>query len=225
MRKIFVETSIPFSRRRTIISSVPFSFIAASISEVNAASVMIMSTSSNLQIFTRLPFPNLLKAIRLLGDEKTQGRMFGFLEMGRGIVDVIVVSGALTVFRLMGEDAAALRGGLIFLSAVTASAGALCLIFVPNDEKRVDENGKEANKAQAAFSGMILAVQNIDIWAVGMYGIANQYGLKMIGGPIGAACTLGFGYDQSDQRLQSGSRMGNPGKRRCTAFAKGKSAS
>ena len=75
MRKIFVETSIPFSRRRTIISSVPFSFIAASISEVNAASVMIMSTSSNLQIFTRLPFPNLLKAIRLLGDEKTQGRM------------------------------------------------------------------------------------------------------------------------------------------------------
>lgn len=162
-------------------------------------------------------WPVLLKAIRLLGDEKTQGRMFGFLEMGRGIVDVIVASGALTVFRLMGEDAAALRGGLIFLSIVTASAGVLCLIFVPNDEKRVDENGKEVNKAQAAFSGMIQAVKNIDIWAValngfvvyciycgltyfmpflnqiyllpatavGMYGIANQYGLKMIGGPIG----------------------------------------
>ena len=127
MRKIFVETSIPFSRRRTIISSVPFSFIAASISEVNAASVMIMSTSSNLQIFTRLPFPNLLKAIRLLGDEKNQGRMFGFLEIGRGIVDVIVASGALTVFRLIGEDAAALRGGLIFLSVVTASAGVSAL--------------------------------------------------------------------------------------------------
>ena len=29
-------------------------------------------------------WPVLLKAIRLLGDEKTQGRMFGFLEMGRG---------------------------------------------------------------------------------------------------------------------------------------------
>ena len=30
-------------------------------------------------------WPVLLKAIRLLGDEKTQGRMFGFLEMGRGV--------------------------------------------------------------------------------------------------------------------------------------------
>ena len=29
-------------------------------------------------------WPVLLKAIRLLGDEKNQGRMFGFLEMGRG---------------------------------------------------------------------------------------------------------------------------------------------
>lgn len=162
-------------------------------------------------------WPVLLKAIRLLGDEKTQGRMFGFLEMGRGIVDVIVASSALTIFRLMGEGAAALRGGLIFLSIVTASAGVLCLIFVPNDEKRVDENGNEVNKAQAAFSGMIQAVKNVDIWAVsmngfvvyciycgltyfipflnqiyllpatavGMYGIVNQYGLKMIGGPIG----------------------------------------
>ena len=37
-------------------------------------------------------WPVLLKAIRLLGDEKTQGRMFGFLEMGRGIIDVIVAS-------------------------------------------------------------------------------------------------------------------------------------
>lgn len=162
-------------------------------------------------------WPVLLKAIRLLGDEKTQGRMFGFLEMGRGIVDVIVASSALTVFRLMGEGAAALRGGLIFLSIVTASAGVLCLIFVPNDEKRVDKNGNEVNKAQAAFSGMIQAVKNVDIWAValngfvvyciycgltyfipflnqiyllpatavGMYGIVNQYGLKMIGGPVG----------------------------------------
>ena len=93
----------------------------------------------------------------------------------------------------------------------------LCLIFVPNDEKRVDETGKEVNKAQAAFGGMMQAVKSVDIWAVslngftvyciycgltyfipflnqiyflpatavGMYGIVNQYGLKMVGGPIG----------------------------------------
>ena len=162
-------------------------------------------------------WPVLLKAIRLLGDEKTQGRMFGFLEMGRGIVDVIIASTALAIFKAMGEGAGALRGGLLFLSAVPAAAGVLCLIFVPNDEKRVDETGKEVNKAQAAFGGMMQAVKSVDIWAVslngftvyciycgltyfipflnqiyflpatavGMYGIINQYGLKMVGGPIG----------------------------------------
>ena len=53
----------------------------------------------------------------------------------------------------------ALRGGLIFLSAVTIAAGVLCLIFVPDDEKRLDENGKELNKAQAAFGGMMQALK------------------------------------------------------------------
>ena len=162
-------------------------------------------------------WPVLLKAIRLLGDEKTQGRMFGFLEMGRGVVDVIIASTALGIFNAMGENAPALRAGLLFLAAATAAAGVLCLIFVPNDEKRVGADGKEVNKAQAAFGGMMQAVKSVDIWAValngfvvyciycgltyfipflnqiymlpatavGMYGIINQYGLKMVGGPIG----------------------------------------
>lgn len=162
-------------------------------------------------------WPVLLKAVRLLGDEKTQGRMFGFLEMSRGIIDVIVASSALAVFRAMDEGAAALRSGLLFLAIVTTLAGVLCLVFVPNDEKRLDENGKEVNKAQAAFGGMMQALKSVDIWAValngftvyciycgltyfipflnqiymlpvaavGMYGIVNQYRLKMVGGPLG----------------------------------------
>lgn len=162
-------------------------------------------------------WPVLLKAIRLLGDEKTQGRMFGFLEMGRGIIDIIVASSALAVFRAMGEGSAALRGGIIFLSAITILAGVLCLIFVPHDEKRLDESGNEVNKAQAAFGGMMQALRSLDVWAValngftvycvycgltyfipflnqiyllpatavGIYGILNQYGLKIVGGSVG----------------------------------------
>lgn len=162
-------------------------------------------------------WPVVLKAIRLLGDEKTQGRMFGFLEMGRGIIDLIIAGSALAIFKAMGENAAGLRAGLLFLAAMTAISGVLCLIFVPNDEKRVDENGVEISKTKSAFDGMIKAVKSIDVWAVaangfvvyciycgltyfipflnqiyllpatavGMYGIINQYGLKIIGGPVG----------------------------------------
>ena len=115
-------------------------------------------------------WPVLLKAIRLLGDEKTQGRMFGFLEMGRGVVMSSSHPLHWLFSRPWENSAAALRGGLLFLSAVTAAAGVLCLIFVPNDEKRVDETGKEVNKAQAAFGGMMQAIKSVDIWAVSLNG-------------------------------------------------------
>lgn len=169
-----------------------------------------------MAIFAEVTYwPILLKAIRLLGDEKTQGRMFGFLEMGRGVVDVIIASSALAIFRAMGENAHGLKAGILFLAFMTALAGVLCLIFVPHDKKNLE--AKNVNKSQAAFSGMIQALKSVDIWAValngfvvyciycgltyfipflnqiymlpataiGFYGIANQYGLKMIGGPVG----------------------------------------
>ena len=161
-------------------------------------------------------WPVLLKAVRLTGDETNQGRMFGFLEMGRGIVDTIVAFSALAIFRGMGEGAPALRGGIIFLAVCTIAAGVLCFIFVPHDEKIV-KDGKEVSKVSAAFDGFREALKSVDIWAVafngftvycvycgltyfipflsdiykmpvtlvGAYGIINQYGLKMVGGPIG----------------------------------------
>lgn len=157
-------------------------------------------------------WPVLLKAVRLTGDETNQGRIFGFLEMGRGIVDVIIAFSALAIFSAMGEGSVALRGGILFLAGATALIGVLCLIFIPNDEM-----DKDANRMQVAFGGFKAALKNLDIWAVafngfvvyciycgltyfipflsevyalpvtlvGMYGIINQYGLKMVGGPIG----------------------------------------
>ncbi|MGN0141881.1 MAG: MFS transporter [Roseburia sp.] len=162
-------------------------------------------------------WPPLLKAIRLIGDEKTQGRMFGFLEAGRGVVDVIVASSALAVFKMAGENGGALRTAYLFLAVVIALTGILCLIMIPNDERKVDETGKEVNRFKSSMDGVMMAVKNFDIWlvaiqgfvvytmycgltyfipflneiyllpatAVGVYGIINQYGLKMIGGPAG----------------------------------------
>ena len=61
-------------------------------------------------------WPVLLKAIRLLGDETEQGRLFGFLEAGRGVVDTIVAFSALGVFALLGKGSIALRGSILFYS-------------------------------------------------------------------------------------------------------------
>ena len=106
---------------------------------------------------------------------------------------------------------------------------------MPNDEKRIGADGKELNKATAAFGGMVQALKSVDIWAValngfvvyciycgltyfipflnniyllpatavGAYGIINQYGLKMVGGPIG-----GFMSDKVHKSSAKHIRMG-----------------
>ena len=42
-------------------------------------------------------WPVLLKAIRLLGDSTQQGRLFGFLEAGRGVVDKDIIKGGVYI--------------------------------------------------------------------------------------------------------------------------------
>lgn len=183
---------------------------------------MILIGFGIMAIFGEITYwPVLLKAIRLLGDEKTQGRMFGFLEVGRGFVDVIVASSALALFNAAGQGIGAFRIGILFLTGVTALAGILTLIFVPNDPKRANEDGKPANRAKVAFDGMKQVLKNVDVWAVGIngffayaiycgltffmpflneiyllpavaigvFGILNQYGLKIIGGTVGGLLT------------------------------------
>ena len=164
-------------------------------------------------------WPVLLKAVRLLGDETEQGRLFGFLEAGRGVVDTIVAFSALGIFALLGKGSGALRGSILFFSGIVIVVGIMCYILVEDDKKivEVDENGKEVSKNKVAWEGVVQAVKMPEIWVVSMtiasiysvycgltyfipflkdiygmpvtlvgaYGILNQYGLKMVGGPLG----------------------------------------
>ena len=53
-----------------------------------------------------LVWPALLKSIRQLGGPKEQGRLFGLLEGGRGVVDTAVAFSALGIFVLLGSGPA-----------------------------------------------------------------------------------------------------------------------
>lgn len=161
-------------------------------------------------------WPVLLKAIRLLGDETEQGRLFGFLEAGRGVVDTIVAFSALGIFALLGKGSIALRGSILFYSGAVILTGIISYILV-EDDKIVVADGEKINKNKLAWQGVIQAVKTPEIWVVsltiasiysvycgltyfipflkdiygmpvtliGAYGIVNQYGLKMVGGPVG----------------------------------------
>ena len=159
-------------------------------------------------------WPVLLKAIRLLGDETEQGRLFGFLEAGRGVVDTIVAFSALGVFALLGKGSIALRGSILFYSGAVILTGIISYFLVEDDKIGAGEN---VNKNKLAWDGVIQAVKTPEIWVVsltiasiysvycgltyfipflkdiygipvtliGAYGIINQYGLKMVVGPVG----------------------------------------
>lgn len=159
-------------------------------------------------------WPILLKSIRLLGDEEEQGRMFGFLEGGRGVVDTIIAFSALAIFAWLGKGAVGLRGAILFFSAAVIVVGIITYFCLEHDEIA---KSKDANKNKVALESIVKALKMKEIWVVaftvfsvysvycgltyfipflkdiyglpvtliGAYGIVNQYGLKMIGGPVG----------------------------------------
>lgn len=159
-------------------------------------------------------WPVLLKAVRLLGTKEEQGRMFGFLEAGRGVVDVIVASGALFVFVQFGEGKAGMQAGLLFYTVITLVAG-IVTYFIVDDDKVKGGEKTSANMevlkgikhvlscpnvwlaslgiffVYAAYCGLtyfipfLKDIYMLPVALVGAYGIINQYALKMVGGPIG----------------------------------------
>ena len=178
-----------------------------------------LAAFATLAVFGEVTYwPVLLKAVRLTETEEEQGRIFGFLEAGRGVVDTLVAFTALSIFSVMGKNAAGLRGAIIFFAVIVIAVGIISIFTVPHDEIRdVDKTGKKVGRNAAAFEGMMTAIKSIEIWVVaftifsvycvycgltyfipflseiyalpvtlvGAYGIINQYGLKMVGGPLG----------------------------------------
>ena len=173
-------------------------------------------------------WPALLKAIRNLGDDDEQGRMFGFLEGGRGVVDTIVAFSALGVFVAMGSGAAGLKSAIMFYAIIDIVAGIVTWFLLSGGPAKPADPAAEAQSAKG--SGLMAAIRVPAIWLVslnvfmvyivycgltyfipylkdmyglpvalvGAYGIINQYCLKIFGGPTG-------GY-LADKKFHSASR-------------------
>ncbi len=159
-------------------------------------------------------WPVLLKCIKSLGGKEEQGRLFGYFEASRGIVDTLVAFGAVGIFWLFGSSEIGFRNAILFYAITSIVVGILALIFIEGDEKDFKENGKESKKAKvspiqafktkeiwlAAFNTFFVYtiycgltyfipflkdIYGLPVALVSIYGIINQYGLKMVGGPVG----------------------------------------
>ena len=172
-----------------------------------------------------LYWPTMLKTVRLLGTEDEQGRMFGIMEAGRGLMDTIIAFGALGIFSAMGSTAAGLKMAILFYSIVPGVIGIIMYSMLEPDDAPAPTPVQTQENASAAkeknTSGIMRTLKNKNIWLVsfniffvysvycgltyfipfleeayalpaalvGVYGIINQYGLKMLGGPVGGFIT------------------------------------
>ena len=172
-----------------------------------------------------LVWPALLKSIRQLGGPKEQGRLFGLLEGGRGVVDTAVAFSALGIFVLLGSGTGGFRAAIAFYAIIDIVVGVLLFLLLrsqPSNQpsNQTSEQASEqpvAKKQKAGLGEIWRAAKQPQLWwvsftvfmvyvvycgltyfipyltyvyglpvaLVGAYGIINQYGLKIIGGPIG----------------------------------------
>lgn len=170
-----------------------------------------------------LYWPTMLKTVRLLGNEDEQGRMFGIMEAGRGLMDTIVAFSALGIFSAFGSNAFGLKMAILFYSVVPGVIGVILYFLLEPDQNlsQSPASDKKVSANKQAWEGVVRALKNKNIWLVsfnvffvysvycgltyfipfleeiyalpvalvGVYGIINQYGLKMLGGPIGGYIT------------------------------------
>lgn len=153
-----------------------------------------------------LYWPVLVKCVKNLGGNKKQGRIFGFFEAGRGLFDTIIVFIALYLFSVLTS----LKYVIIFYSISAIIMGIVAFIVLEKDKPKNME--KENNLkvplevikskevwlvagnifcAYAIYCGltyMMPFLQNtygVSVLLIGVYGMLNQYGIKMLAGPLG----------------------------------------
>lgn len=115
-----------------------------------------------------LYWPTMLKTVRLLGNEDEQGRMFGILEAGRGLMDTIVAFCALGIFSALGSNAAGLRAAILFYAIVPGVIAIIAYFLLENDKKADLAHDREGAKAEKSKgNGLIMqALKNKNIWLV-----------------------------------------------------------
>lgn len=152
-------------------------------------------------------WPVLVKSVKELGNNDEQGRIFGFFEAGRGLFDTVAVFIALFIFSIYGS----IKYVILFYSITCVLMGVLAFIVLDKDKRlKVEKSKKKISFpieviklkevwlisgnifcAYAIYCGltyMMPFLQNtfgIGAVIIGVYGMINQYGVKMMAGPLG----------------------------------------
>lgn len=159
-------TSDKFSKRKMLAFALIANGITGAIISTYPPFSMLVVLFCLCAIFTdMLCWPTMLKTIRLLGTKEEQGRMFGFLETGRGVVDTVVSFSALAISVAMGNNAFGFKCGILFFSAMSILAGILSFMTVEDDDNSTSSE-EESEEKISGLEGIKTIFKDKGVWLV-----------------------------------------------------------
>lgn len=117
----------------------------------------------------------ILRAVKLLGTEREQGRFFGILDGGRGLTEAVLASIAVAIFAHYASLAPQLSlRPVIHLYAYTClGIGMLGGLILPNDRNRTRESGGAAQGGASALGDFVMLIRIPEIWLISLIVLAG----------------------------------------------------
>lgn len=111
------------------------------------------------------------KAIRGLGNSDQQGRLFGLVEGGRGIISTLLSFAMLYLFSKLGEGLGGLKGIVITCNIICFAAAVLCWFFLDDNSKEESQPAVKEEKKVTSSSGMadiITILKTPAVWLISL---------------------------------------------------------
>ncbi|MCB9556227.1 MAG: MFS transporter [Deltaproteobacteria bacterium] len=143
----------------------------------------------------------LIRATREWGSASTQGRAYGILDGGRGLLAAVIASLTLAIFgsllpadleqATLAERAAALKGAILVVTAITASIAALIWFALP---QRSAAQRRASSAERLSLTGLKRALGMPTIWWLSLIVICAYCGYKTTD-DFSLFARDAFGYD------------------------------
>ncbi len=116
----------------------------------------------------------ILRAVKLLGTEREQGRFFGILDGGRGLTEAVLASIAVAIFAHYASLAPqlSLRPVIHMYAYTCLGIGVLAGLILPGDRNRTRESGVSA-QGGSALGDFIMLIRIPEIWLISLIVLAG----------------------------------------------------
>ncbi|MEW6339672.1 MAG: MFS transporter [Paraburkholderia sp.] len=117
----------------------------------------------------------ILRAVKLLGTEREQGRFFGILDGGRGLTEAVLASIAIAIFAHYASQApqVSLRPVIHMYAYTCLGIGVLAGLILPSDRNRTRGSGGAGQGASSAFGDFFMLVRIPEIWLISFIVLAG----------------------------------------------------